>query len=379
MRIKKITLAIVFVCITTFINAQIKIFTGGNVTIGSTNAPSPGFKMQVVGNSVFRANTASYITSAAYIRGLDTSSTATTPDYTWWGNDQTGIFHPSGGVIGFSSNGMERMRIASSNIQINSAGDWVRCIWVKATTPYATGYIMNYGGRDNFWVEASGLVYSVDHYLLSDVNFKTDIKTIPNALNKVLNLRGVTYKWNFSDSMSVFNTGEELMGVIAQEVEKVVPEVVKTMPNGTKAVAYQNLIGLLVEAIKEQQLQIDTLKKTIEKYYVIKEGTKSMNSLQNEGKIENKNNSTTKSMLYQNVPNPFNETTIIHYSLSDDINNAQILIFNMQGNLIKSYDNLGKTTGEVSINGGEFNAGMYMYSLIANGKEIDTKRMILTK
>jgi len=84
-------------------------------------------------------------------------------------------------------------------------------------------------------------------------------------------------------------------------------------------------------------------------------------------------------MLYQNVPNPFNETTIIQYSLSDDINNAQILIFNMQGTLIKSYTNLGKTTGEISINGGEFNAGMYMCSLIANGKEIDTKRMILTK
>ena len=53
------------------------------------------------------------------------------------------------------------------------------------------------------------------------------------------------------------------MGLIAQEVDKVIPEVVKDLPEGKKAVAYQNIIGLLIEAIKDQQKQIDELKRKI--------------------------------------------------------------------------------------------------------------------
>ena len=53
------------------------------------------------------------------------------------------------------------------------------------------------------------------------------------------------------------------MGLIAQEVEQVIPEVVKDLSDGKKAVAYQNIIGLLIEAIKDQQKQIDDLKNKI--------------------------------------------------------------------------------------------------------------------
>jgi hypothetical protein len=53
------------------------------------------------------------------------------------------------------------------------------------------------------------------------------------------------------------------MGLIAQEVEQVIPEVVKDLPEGKKAVAYQNIIGLLIEAVKDQQKQIENLSKQI--------------------------------------------------------------------------------------------------------------------
>lgn len=235
---------------------------------------------------------------------------------------------------------------------------------------------MRYGGRDNFYVHASGWIFYQGGYITSDKIFKKDIVTIEGALDKVLLLRGVTYKSNYSDSMSVFNTGETLMGLIAQDVEPIVPEVVKTLPNGTKAIAYQNLIGLLIEAIKEQQTSIDLLEKTITVYQLGGSNEKSGNTGED---VLYANNKTSYNKLYQNHPNPFNQSTNIKYELSSDTKNAAIMIFDMQGTLIMAYDNLDSNTEQLTISSGELKPAMYIYSLIVDGKEIDTKRMILTK
>jgi hypothetical protein len=87
----------------------------------------------------------------------------------------------------------------------------------------------------------------------SDEKLKDNIKTIDNALEKVKNLRGVEYDRK--------DSGEHQIGVIAQEVEKIIPDVV--YGDDIKSVAYGNLIGLLIEAIKEQQKEIDELKKKL--------------------------------------------------------------------------------------------------------------------
>jgi hypothetical protein len=87
----------------------------------------------------------------------------------------------------------------------------------------------------------------------SDKKLKENIKTIESALDKVKNLRGVEYDRK--------DNGEHQIGVIAQEVEKIIPEVV--YGDETKSVAYGNLVGLLIEAIKEQQKEIDELKKKL--------------------------------------------------------------------------------------------------------------------
>ena len=87
----------------------------------------------------------------------------------------------------------------------------------------------------------------------SDQKLKENVITIENALDKVLSLRGVEY--------DRIDSGEHQIGVIAQEVEKIIPEVV--YGDETKSVAYGNLVGLLIEAIKEQQKEIDELKKKL--------------------------------------------------------------------------------------------------------------------
>ena len=90
---------------------------------------------------------------------------------------------------------------------------------------------------------------SGDITAFSDERLKSDIETIDNALDKVMNIRGVSYT----------KQAEKGIGVIAQEIEKVLPEVVTD--GEYKSVAYGNIVGVLIEAIKEQQKQIDELKK----------------------------------------------------------------------------------------------------------------------
>ena len=82
--------------------------------------------------------------------------------------------------------------------------------------------------------------------------------------------------------------------------------------------------------------------------------------------------------LYQNTPNPFTERTTIRFTLPDDVQNAYIYVFDMQGKMLKQIP-IDTSMQSVTINGYELQAGMYIYSLVVNNKEIDTKRMILSK
>jgi hypothetical protein len=86
----------------------------------------------------------------------------------------------------------------------------------------------------------------------SDARVKENVKTIDNALDKVTKLRGVEY--------NKIGEYEQKIGVIAQEIEQILPQVVAEDENGMKSVAYGNIVGVLIEAIKEQQKQIDELK-----------------------------------------------------------------------------------------------------------------------
>ena len=106
-----------------------------------------------------------------------------------------------------------------------------------------------------FDMSAAGkATFNDDVVAFSDERLKSNIETIPNALDKVLKMRGVNFEKN----------GHKSMGVIAQEVQKIIPEVVSTeMKDGEEylGVAYPNMVGVLIEAIKDLQNQVNELKK----------------------------------------------------------------------------------------------------------------------
>jgi hypothetical protein len=133
----------------------------------------------------------------------------------------------------FFTNGNEIMRI-------NSAGN----IGIGTTTPTSKLHV----DGDIF---ATGEVV-----VLSDVRFKTNIQTIDNALDKVEKIRGVYFNRKKDNG----ELSSRSVGVIADEVEKVLPEVIH-LQNNIKSVAYHNIIGLLIEAVKELKTELESVKK----------------------------------------------------------------------------------------------------------------------
>ena len=103
-------------------------------------------------------------------------------------------------------------------------------------------------------LQVAGTITCVDVNSTSDINLKENIHSIDDPLGKVMQINGVGFRWK--------DTKEDAIGVIAQDIEEVIPEIVKNNDH-IKTVNYNGLIGVLIEAIKEQQRQILELKAQI--------------------------------------------------------------------------------------------------------------------
>jgi hypothetical protein len=101
----------------------------------------------------------------------------------------------------------------------------------------------------------------VTAFSTSDKQLKDNITLIPNSLEKITKIGGYTFDWN--DKQDIYEVGSHDIGVIAQEIEEILPEVVTTRDNGYKAVKYEKIIPLLIEAIKELKAEVDDLKSRI--------------------------------------------------------------------------------------------------------------------
>ena len=163
-----------------------------------------------------------------------------------YANSTNDLTLASGDDINFQTNyarffhaGVEGARISATTNSWLANGSNGK-LGINRTDP---GYNLDVSGT----IRATG-----DIIAYSDVRVKENIKTIKSSLDKVSKLRGVEFNKIGEDEKSI--------GVIAQEIEKIIPEVVKTDDEGMKSVAYGNISGLLIEAIKELKAEIEELK-----------------------------------------------------------------------------------------------------------------------
>ncbi len=142
------------------------------------------------------------------------------------------------------------------------------------TSPYGVGLSINGDGNANL----SGTLYES-----SDLRFKKNITTINGSLDKMMQLRGVTYDW-----IEKTKSQEQQIGFIAQEVEKVFPQLVHTDGKGYKAVAYAKMVPILLQAIKEQQAEIKELQSTNDEVKQLKDQLDKLQQIVNSMKTQQK-------------------------------------------------------------------------------------------
>jgi len=213
----------------------------------------------------------------------------------------------------------------------------------------------------------------------SDKQLKKNIIPIPYNREAFQKLNPVSF--DISDSLLLSANGKKTSkkstniteyGFIAQEVQDIYPQLVsQDKKTGYLKLKPLEIIPILVSALHDQQAQIDALKELV------------ANTNSSPKKIGASSSSETDALTYpvldQNIPNPFNMATTIGFYLPTTIGTASVYVYDMNGVQLKSFSVTQRGKGSITVQGSEFIAGMYLYALIADGKVIDTKRMILTK
>lgn len=340
--------------------------TNGNVGI---NASAPSQKLEVSGNALVNgADKRFYIANTNRYVGMASSS-----DLGLINKESTWLRIASGnGIALFSNQAGAETATTGFKMFIDANG-----VGIGGGQAYSSYKLVVYG---------DALTTSAQWYT-SDVQYKDDITTIVSPLVLLNQVTGKKYKYKTSQFPNMNFPQGYTYGVIAQDLGNVFPELVQSDGNGYLAVNYIGLIPVLIEAVKEQQQQITQLKNDLaicclspkSNQKSINDGTSENESQNNMQGLDTRTNNSENPKLYQNTPNPFNTRTEIKYYLPEKSIKAAILVFDMQGKLLKTNNLMNKGNGSLEIFGGELKPGMYMYSLIIDSKEIDTKRMILTE
>jgi hypothetical protein len=251
---------------------------------------------------------------------------------------------------------------------------------VLPTTGYYAGYF--YG---NTYVDgtltATNVINSSDIRLKENVTYlSASAKSRDETLGNVMNMNVI--KYNFKDKpvensdaarVQTKRTSEKKQlhyGLSAQELRELYPDLVYEGQDGYLGINYIELVPILIRSIQELKQELDELKGA--------GGEDGVRQSRSAATAVQATNASTGNVLYQNTPNPFKEKTTIRFRLADDAQNAAICIFDLSGKLVKK---LLVSSGDesVTVPGYELGEGMFLYTLMVNGQEIDTKRMIISK
>jgi len=387
------TAAALLFCLPAF--AQLKVDATGRVGIGISD---PIRKLEVVGVMMVSNNTTLGVEKQSNFQMRHYDSPTTHFNFFLGQSDANNnqvLFGGGAGaqyaatVIGFMTApnrttllGTERMRIdQGGNIRMNTAG---AAGGITHELNLITGNASKPGGGS--WA------------MPSDSRIKQNVRSFSDGLEQVMQIEPVYF--SYMDGTG-FDPKKEYVGIIAQEMQKIAPytieekvvqtqigdEPIPNMPSSILTYDGTAVTYMLINAVKEQQSmiadrddKIEELEERLQKIErmltstggtVINNGGTAITNVTLEG--------TDAAVLKQNAPNPFSENTMIEYVLPrTSFNNAYIQITNIQGALMrKVFLPQEAGPGILNIKARELPAGEYAYSLVIDGRIVDTKKMIL--
>ena len=373
---------------------------GSNALLVNTT----GYANTACGSSVLQNNTVGRDNSAFGSNALANNTTGGT-------NTASGAYSLDSNTTGEgnTAHGIGALHTNLSGSRNTAVGYWSNVSVGNLTNSTALGSEATVTASNQVRI-GNSVVTSIGGYAawsnISDRRMKKNIRKDVPGLSFINSLQPVTYNLDLdavdelikADSPDIGqSTSQELVdmqrkakeakekqvqtGFVAQDVEKSAKNIgydfsgVEVDEIGVYSLRYAEFVVPLVKAVQELSEQNERLNKRINELMdeidLLKISPRSATS-------SNLIVDMPHAVLYQNEPNPFSERTVIKFELPDNTVNAYIYIFNMQGALVKQIPvNVGHSS--IIINGSELTAGLYLYSLIVGGKEIDTKRMILTK
>ncbi len=237
----------------TQLNSNTVVSGSSQITAGSTTGFATAVKTQLDANTVVSGSGQINVASTTGDIALGTRTS---------GNYVASMTAGTGITVGTATGEGSTPVITNTGVTSNVAGTGVSvsgatgAVTISIGQSVATSASPTFAGLTiNGAITATG---DITAFFTSDKRHKNTIQNIPNALEKVSKLNGVTWEWN--EDVNEVTKSTPKTGLIAQEVQEVLPEVVREREDGFLSLDYSKMVGLLVEAIKEQQSQIEELK-----------------------------------------------------------------------------------------------------------------------
>ncbi len=372
--------------------AQIQVASTGNVCVGDTSVSDTKLFVNSAGDyaqGIYSYIKSSYPWGPAIYAVAEYLNDRQVAIRGYAANQEPYSSGRSYGVIGVAGNrtsGFNYGVYGSLTGTNNGAGVYGT---TSSLTPIIQGIYAGYFYGD---VYTAGEITAQEFTTLSDARYKSNIKQINStALTKISALNPVQYTMASATAIALANTeksdtlsttittqNEDLSevnkihyGLLAQEVKELYPELVHEDDAGVMSINYIELIPLLIQAVQDLSDQISLLS-----YSSSKETVKQLAPQQAENNTEIE---ITTASLGQNIPNPFTEVTEISYTIPTNAQQATIYIYSMSGVQLMKYELSTFGESSIIIGANELYTGTFLYSLVVDGKIIDTKQMIITE
>ena len=401
---KKTLLLLACLSIAIISNAQLSVSSNGKVKIGS-NPNSSGALLQV-GNPYYNSSNVGIICSPTTMSGKNNIGIAgCISTHSNFSNDK------NYGVLGVvDSVNVSHGRNYGVCGMIGPIGQNV----YGGAGVYATNYTYYFASPTNIQgsyaayfngpVNIRGNFTSSNIFIPTDSRLNENVVSLNNSrdggsntLNNILGMNVIEYnvKSRLIEEMSevsnqdndeeMRNTYESLKkeeakmcsrrhyGIDAEELQNIYPDLVLVGQDGYLSVNYVELVPLLIRSIQELKAEVDELKGEND---AMKARSTALEDNETTG-IGDATSIPAAASLAQNTPNPFSERTTIRFTLPENVQNSYICIFNMNGKLQKKIP-VNSSMDSIIISSYELSPGMYLYSLIIGGQELDTKKMIIS-